>query len=205
MSLLGQELQRMPAKVSTARKMALGVTLAGVLGLVVYEAYQNAVLRNQNAALRQGSEASVEHLEALQVEHENTTNMLARVSEENRRLQRDSAELLRLRDEVTRLHNTMQQMQPGGPGTLEPVARSEASALASLDEEQKKLLQEMTHGLQTGNSVSDINRLKDSLSRWDELFMDPSPEKNKPVLAILKGRVKTRIAQLEEERQQSSP
>jgi hypothetical protein len=91
----------------------------------------------------------------------------------------------------------------GGSEALDehaPAILNEASAEASLDEGQKKSLQGWTDGLQNGNSVNDIDRLKDSVARWDELFMKPAPESMKPVLAILKERVKRRIAQLEEER-----
>ena len=58
-------------------------------------------------------------------------------------------------------------------------------------------LADWTTKLKTGNSVADLARLKDSLERWDELFMKPAPEDQKPVFAILKERLKERIAELE--------
>jgi hypothetical protein len=39
--------------------------------------------------------------------------------------------------------------------------------------------------------------LKDSLERWDELFMNRAAAEHKPVLAVLKERLKDRIAELE--------
>jgi hypothetical protein len=69
----------------------------------------------------------------------------------------------------------------------------------ALTESQRKVLDDWTHGLKTRNSVADIGRLKDSVNRWDELFMDPAPPELKPVFAILKGRVQERIAELEAE------
>ena len=66
-----------------------------------------------------------------------------------------------------------------------------------LDEEQRKALKQWTDGLNTGNSAVDLDRLKDSLQRWDELFMNPAPPKMKPVFAILKERLKDRIVELE--------
>jgi len=68
-----------------------------------------------------------------------------------------------------------------------------------LNENQRKVLDEWTHGIKTRNSVADIERLKDSLARWDELFTNPSPPEMKPVFAILKERVKERLAELEAE------
>ena len=66
-----------------------------------------------------------------------------------------------------------------------------------LDDEQRKALKQWTDGLNTGNSAADLDRLKDSLQRWDELFMNPAPAKLKPVFAILKERLKERIVELE--------
>jgi endonuclease/exonuclease/phosphatase family metal-dependent hydrolase len=68
-----------------------------------------------------------------------------------------------------------------------------------LNEGQRKVLDEWTHGLKTRNSVADLGRLKDSLKRWDDLFIEPAPAEMKPVFTILKGRVKERIMELETE------
>jgi len=46
---------------------------------------------------------------------------------------------------------------------------------ADLNEKQRRTLEDWTRGLKTGNSVADIDRLKDSLKRWDELFIKPAP------------------------------
>jgi hypothetical protein len=66
-----------------------------------------------------------------------------------------------------------------------------------LNDAQRKSLEDWTSKLKTGNSVADIGRLKDSLKRWDELFMNPASAEMKPVFAILKERVRERIAELE--------
>jgi hypothetical protein len=68
-----------------------------------------------------------------------------------------------------------------------------------LTEQQHRTLEEWTAKLKTGNSVSDIDNLKDSLKRWDELMINPAPADLKPVFAALKPRVKERIAELETE------
>lgn len=68
-----------------------------------------------------------------------------------------------------------------------------------LSANQRKVLNEWTTGIKTRNSVADIGRLKDSLKRWDELFMNPASPDMKPVFAILRERVKERLAELEQE------
>ncbi len=68
-----------------------------------------------------------------------------------------------------------------------------------LTERQRKALKEWALAIKIKNSVADIDRLKDSLNRWDELFMNPAAPDMKPVFAILKGRVEARLAELEAE------
>lgn len=70
---------------------------------------------------------------------------------------------------------------------------------ADLNEDQRKALQQWTSNLKTGNSVADIDRLRDSLKRWDELMMNTAPPEMKPVFAILEERVRERIVELEAE------
>ena len=82
------------------------------------------------------------------------------------------------------------------PPTLDEPERLK-KAEAQLTAEQQAHLQELSLKVKTGNSVADINRLKDSLSRWDELFITPAPAELKPVYAILKERVRERLAELE--------
>jgi hypothetical protein len=72
----------------------------------------------------------------------------------------------------------------------------------TLTRDQLAHLDELTQKLKTGNSVADIDRLKNSLNRWDELFMNPAPADVKPVYAIFKDRVKERIAELEIEKEE---
>ena len=53
--------------------------------------------------------------------------------------------------------------------------------------------------VKTGNPVAGIERLEDSLERWDELFIQPAPPDMKPVFTILRGRVRERLEELEVE------
>lgn len=86
----------------------------------------------------------------------------------------------------------------GASGTSDPAATTRRLE-EGLNEKQRKEFDRWAQGIQTRNSVADIDRLKDSLKRWDELFMNPASPEMKPVFAALKERVKERLAELEKE------
>jgi hypothetical protein len=110
-------------------------------------------------------------------------------------------ELLRLRGEVgvlrAELTQALQQGAKEKPEYLPPAQETRTWTEVDLNEAQRQSLAEWTARLTTGNSVSDIDRLKDSLNRYDELFMKPAPEEQKPVFSVLKEKLKERIAELE--------
>jgi hypothetical protein len=130
----------------------------------------------------------------LQNEHAVATNPRAATD----LAQVQTAELLRLRGEVGRLNRIIQEQPKTVGGKKRNVATSEAvqSAL-SADEEQEKFLADWTDAIKTKNSVADIERLKDTLARWDELSTNMFPAKMAPVGPILKQRVIERVAELE--------
>jgi hypothetical protein len=109
-------------------------------------------------------------------------------------------ELLRLRGEVGVLRRqlaTALNQESKEQAKQQPLPEQAGSwTEADLNEEQRKSLAQWTSKLMTGNSIADLARLKDSLERWDELFMNPAPAEQKPVFAILKERLKERIAEL---------
>ncbi len=86
----------------------------------------------------------------------------------------------------------------GAAGTSDPAVAARRPE-ESFNEEQRKEFDRWAQGIQTRNSVADIDRLKDSLKRWDELFMNPASPEMKPVFAALKERAKERLAELEKE------
>ena len=110
-------------------------------------------------------------------------------------------ELLRLRGEMGVLRRQLAQTLQQAPKEQaeHPPSAHEADTWteADLNERQRQSLAEWTARLKTGNSVTDIGRLKDSLNRYDELFMKPAPDEQKPVFAVLKEKLKERIAELE--------
>jgi hypothetical protein len=113
-----------------------------------------------------------------------------------------SRELLRLRGEVGVLRRqlitaALEQAADQRPKQRLSREQTEALTQADFNEEQLKSLVDLTSKLETGNSVADLAGLKDSLERYDELFMDRAAAEHKPVLAVLKERLKERIAELE--------
>jgi hypothetical protein len=115
-----------------------------------------------------------------------------------------SRELLRLRGEVSvlkrqlaeRLDRTSKDQEQHQLARSQTVSWTESD----LNDQQRKSLADWTEKLKTGNSVTDLARLKDSLDRWEELMVNPAPPEQKPVLAILKERLKERIAELESQK-----
>jgi hypothetical protein len=182
--------------VSGAWKVLIALVLAVLIGSAIYQKQVNFRLRNEIETLQQQQEAMAQRNEALQNEHAIATNSLAATDID----QVQTAELLRLRGEVTRLNRIIQEQAKPVFGKQRNAGTSEAGQPAlSLEEEQQKFLADWTDGIKTKNSIADIGRLKDTLARWDELSTNMFPTKMAPVLPILKQRVIERVAELEVE------
>ena len=134
------------------------------------------------------------------------TNRVVFLADANERLQADVAQIPKLRAEVTRLNQIVSNQKNSG-GMKDAIRENgaatqvEISPEAALDDEQKRFLAEQTGLIWTKNSVADLDRLKDSLARWDELFTNAFPAKMGPVLPMLKQRVSERVLALEKEAQ----
>jgi hypothetical protein len=180
--------------VSGARKGLVAVVLAIVIGSEVYQWHENFRLRNQIETLQQEQEALAQRNEALQNEHAMATNRLPSTDI----AQVQTAELLRLRGEVSRLNRIIQEQPKAVFGKKRNAIESEAVQPAvSPEEEQVKFLADFTEAVKTKNSVADIDRLKDNLARWDELSTNMFTAKMATVVPILKQRVIDRVAELE--------
>ena len=82
----------------TLQKTLISVTLIVVIGAGIYEAFQASRLRNQVQIVQQ---QQTEQLEQLAHERDDATNQLAALRNENERLKRNTAELLKLREPVS--------------------------------------------------------------------------------------------------------
>jgi len=178
------------------------VVVAGLGVFVVVVVYQREsinALTAETAMLRQQvqqqvavSKQSNDQIEPLGADGSNSTPSLT---------EEQSRELLRLRGQVGVLRRQLADTlaQAVNEQSKQRVAPEQTGALtkADFDNEQLQSLIELTSKVETGTSAADLARLKDSFERWDELFMNRASAEHKPVLAVLKERVKERISELE--------
>lgn len=89
---------------TTLEKIVLAAAVAAVIGTGIFAARQNSQLRTQIQALQAQQEPLTLQIQELQKERADYTNRLALLAAENADLKKRPAEVLRLRGEVTRLH-----------------------------------------------------------------------------------------------------
>ena len=193
----------MPPFMRGAQKVLIAMALAALVGIVAYQARQNLHLRQQIERLQQQQEPLAEQNRYLENQLTNITNQLA---DANQRFQHDTTDLLRLRAENARLKSTSGQPTRALDQTLtqERIAADADASVpeASLNEEQKRYLAEMAVNIKTKNSVADLNRLRDTLARWDTLITTMVPPEMAAVIPALKQLVVERVAELEKEADQ---
>jgi RNA polymerase sigma factor (sigma-70 family) len=91
------------------QKSLIAVTLIAA-GTGVYELHQASTFRTQVDHLRQEQAALAGQIRQLQLERDDATRQLAGLRDENERMARNTADLLKLRAEVTRLRNDSQEL-----------------------------------------------------------------------------------------------
>ena len=99
---------------TTLQKTLITATVAVLAGAGIYEARQASQLRDQVQALQQLQASLTEQNQQSQQERDEATRQLARLREENAMLNRNTADLLKLRSEVTRLKNDTGASAAGG-------------------------------------------------------------------------------------------
>lgn len=95
---------------TTLHKTLIGGTFVIFAGLGIYEARQTVSLHNQVQTLQQLQAPLAEQIQQLQSERNAASNKLAVLREDNERLDRNTAELLRLRGQVARLKADSQEL-----------------------------------------------------------------------------------------------
>src|SRR5690606_36642046 len=91
------------------QKTIVTATVAILAALGIYETRQASKMREKVQALQQQQAPMTERLRQLQTEHDEAAHQLAALREDNARLNRNSGELLKLRDQVTRLNADSQE------------------------------------------------------------------------------------------------
>jgi hypothetical protein len=129
---------------TTFQKAAVTVSIALLASTGLYEAHQSSRLHETVGALQQQQAPLAEQIQRLQRERDAATNRLAALTEDNIRLGRDMPELLKLRNEVSRLRNEPHELAQAGPASTENDAIDvEAKELARKGKLLKHLLARM--------------------------------------------------------------
>jgi hypothetical protein len=98
---------------TTLQKTLITATLAAAVGAGIYEARQASTLRTQVQAFQQQQTPFAEQVQQLNDDFKDATNRLAALRDDNERLNRNTAELLKLRSEVGSLRNESRQLAQG--------------------------------------------------------------------------------------------
>ena len=101
---------------TTLQKTLITATLTLTVGTGIYEARQTSRLREKNLVLQQQQAPLAEQIQQLARERDATTRQLASLREENERLNRNTADLLKLRSEVGSLRKESRQLAQGKTG-----------------------------------------------------------------------------------------
>jgi hypothetical protein len=129
---------------TTFQKASVTVSIALLASTGLYEAHQSSRLHETVGALQQQQAPLAEQIQRLQRERDAATNRLAALTEDNIRLGRDKPELLKLRNEVSRLRNEPHELAQAGPaGTENDAIDVEAKELAR----KGKLLKQLVAGM----------------------------------------------------------
>ena len=108
---------------TTLQKTIVTATIAALAGVGLYEARQTSQLRNQVQTFQQQQAPLTEQLQRALSELREASNHLAALGEENERLIRSTADLLKLRAEIAQLRRDAKELKDATmPGTNDPTA-----------------------------------------------------------------------------------
>jgi RNA polymerase sigma factor (sigma-70 family) len=100
---------------TTIQKTIIATTIALSVAVAIYETRQASTQRGEVAALKRQQAPMAEQIVQLQHERDDATRQLAALRDDNERLGRNSAELLRLRGEMARVRSGMSQSPASKP------------------------------------------------------------------------------------------
>ena len=106
---------------TTLQKTLITITIAAAVGPGIYEARQDSALRDQVQTLRQ---EKADQFQQLERERDDASNRLALLANENVTLKNDSAELLKLRGEMSRLKTASAELEAAQNDSTQSAARS---------------------------------------------------------------------------------
>jgi RNA polymerase sigma factor (sigma-70 family) len=92
---------------TTLQKTLITATIVAAIGTGIYEARQASTLRTQVQTLQQEQAQFAEQIQQLQREHDDATQKLTALRDDNERLNRNTTELLKLRGQVGVFHQEL--------------------------------------------------------------------------------------------------
>jgi RNA polymerase sigma factor (sigma-70 family) len=113
---------------TTLQKTLITITIAASAGTGIYEASQVAHLRHEFQTLQQQQTPLAEQIQQLQRERDSATNQLAAMADEISTVDRDRAELLRLRSETGMLRQQTNRLGTLVQGLTKALSSTTASA-----------------------------------------------------------------------------
>jgi RNA polymerase sigma factor (sigma-70 family) len=108
---------------TTLQKTLVTAVITAAVGTGIYQARQVSTLRSQIQSLQQQQAPLAEQIQQLTRDYSDATNRLAALNDDNERLNRNPGELLKLREEVTRLRHLQNDLATG----LKPTTQREES------------------------------------------------------------------------------
>ncbi|MGI8965999.1 MAG: sigma-70 family RNA polymerase sigma factor [Limisphaerales bacterium] len=125
---------------TTTQKILIATTAAVVIGTGVYEAMQISDLHKQVEQLHSQQKPLIEQIAQLQRERDEATNQLAIAQNKNTRLRHDTADIYKLRGDVTRLQRDSQELAQLKSGDSNNIAQTEMKSwLARVNQLKKRL------------------------------------------------------------------
>src|SRR5206468_10093223 len=106
---------------TTLQKTLIAVTLVTATGGAIFEAHKASTLRAQIESLQQQQAPQAAQIQQLQGERDDAAGQLSGLRAENARLNGNSSELLRLRNELAQLRRDQSAREPGvapAPGII---------------------------------------------------------------------------------------
>ena len=180
---------------TTLQKAVITATIVAAVGTGIYEAHQTSTLRNQVQTLQQKQALLTEQIQQLEPERDDATNRLAKIGEQSALSDKEKAELLRLRGEVTRLKADSRELAVFKAAALantnEPTEVAMRNWIARTVDLQKKIEQI------PGAQIPEFEFL--TASDWLEIAKDASLETDQDIgnaAQMLGAQAKNQFARL---------
>ena len=195
-----ETLEKSPRRLNQA---LVGLVLVGVLWVAIHQTWRASRQQGEIDSLRLQNSLLSDQLGRLTHEKDELKRELASLRAASERQNTNIVELLRLRSEIAEFRRRPPPVSQAAHSMevvgVDRPSHADLPDETSLSPLQRIALEHYAEKVKSGNSVADIDRLKDSLKRWEELYVEPSPPEMKAVFRLLERKVHERLAELEAE------